>query len=612
MSKPNTKRDKNNHEFSFGPNPYIDEAIDKKSVVKSISQAFIGEISAGKNTYVYDAHTYHTKVPPEGIEEFLDYYTEPGDTVLDPFCGSGMTGIAAFRKGRNFILSDLSPAAAFIAFNLNSPISEKEYSNCISDILKKGRSLEQKLYSTTCRECSNQVNISFMVWSYKVICYECSNEFVLWDHVQHVTDSPKTSKIKSEFNCPCCKKKLLKRNLSRTTKVPVQIGYKCDCKKSIKIRTHKLNSKDQKLLAKIERIGVPQELWYPKDKFPKGVNTNQAIESGIDSVDKAYTTRALWCYAWLWNEALKLKNFELRNKVLFTLTSLYKRVTVFSEFRFWGGSGNTANLNVPKIQKELNVFKAFERKAETIRLYFNDTVPNKSKYRIGAQSACSLIQIPSDSIDYVFTDPPFGSNINYSEMNFIWESWLQHQTEISEEAIVNKVQKKTLEDYSDLLTRSFKEINRVLKKDAWCSIMFHNSSSKVWQALQSAINSAGLNIQGIQTFDKKHGTFKQFVSENAVGYDLVISCKKIKASNSTQLDSFEIQDVKGYVERFLKEEDQFKVKFLHVDREDEFDYRKIYANWISSNIDKVNIELDFKDFRKIVDEVLSKRASFVS
>jgi len=61
---------------------------------------FTGEIRAGKNTYVYDAHTYHTKVPPGGIVQLIEYYTKPGDTVLDPFCGSGMTGVAAAPLGR--------------------------------------------------------------------------------------------------------------------------------------------------------------------------------------------------------------------------------------------------------------------------------------------------------------------------------------------------------------------------------------------------------------------------------------------------------------------------------------------------------------------------------
>src|SRR6218665_2767225 len=86
------------------------------------STSFLTNIIAGKNTYVYDAHTYHTKVPPEGIKELIRHYTKEKEIVLDPFCGSGMTGIAALELNRKSILSDLSPAAVFIASNLTTPI----------------------------------------------------------------------------------------------------------------------------------------------------------------------------------------------------------------------------------------------------------------------------------------------------------------------------------------------------------------------------------------------------------------------------------------------------------------------------------------------------------
>lgn len=79
------------------------------------STPFQGQIRAGKNTYVYDAHTYHTKVPRNGIAQLIEYYTDPGNVVLDPFCGSGMTGVGATPLGRKVLLNDISPAAVFIA-----------------------------------------------------------------------------------------------------------------------------------------------------------------------------------------------------------------------------------------------------------------------------------------------------------------------------------------------------------------------------------------------------------------------------------------------------------------------------------------------------------------
>src|SRR3954471_20410916 len=56
---------------------------------------FAADIKEGKNDPIYNAHSYHTKVPPRSIIPYILHYTKPGDLVLDPFCGSGMTGVAA-------------------------------------------------------------------------------------------------------------------------------------------------------------------------------------------------------------------------------------------------------------------------------------------------------------------------------------------------------------------------------------------------------------------------------------------------------------------------------------------------------------------------------------
>jgi 16S rRNA G966 N2-methylase RsmD len=97
---------------------------------------------AGKNTYVYDAHTYHTKVPPQAIAYLIEHYAEPGELVLDPFCGSGMTGVAALRTGRIPILIDLSPAATFIAYNFLMIFNEQ---NVFQVFERKAQTIQQYL-----------------------------------------------------------------------------------------------------------------------------------------------------------------------------------------------------------------------------------------------------------------------------------------------------------------------------------------------------------------------------------------------------------------------------------------------------------------------------------
>jgi DNA modification methylase len=587
----------------LGPNPHFGDFCDTHRVPKVVGAPYEREISAGKNSYVYDAHTYHTKVPPEGISSLIEHYTRPGDLVLDPFCGSGMTGVAATSLGRKVLLSDLSPAAVFIAYNLNTPIDQGRYLNAVQAVLEQCKDAEQNLYSTHCRTCRQLTPMLYMVWSYGLICNQCNQEFVLWDVARDERESVRESKILSEFACPHCAKPIKKRGLKRTKRYPVSVGYRC-CRAGLKECTASPDEFDRALIKELED-GPPEELWYPKDRFQDGINTRQPIAAGITSIDKAYTPRALYAMALLWKIASAWPVDEVRNKLLFTITSLYQRVTVFSEFRFWGGSGNTANYNVPAIMNEQNVFTTFERKANTIGWYFREAASRVREIEVSTQSACCLSQIPNESIDYIFTDPPFGANINYSEMNFLWESWLRAKTDTREEAIVNKVQGKDYDDYQRILCRAFGEMRRVLKNDSWLTVVFHNSSEKAWHAIQTSLDEAGFSIEGTQTFDKQHGTFKMFVSDNAVGYDLVLHCRKSDKA-ATYLIKHSAADghenAREYIMRsLLNKSTSYNVHYLHVARGDEFDYRRLYADWLSEALRQRLVSVSFEEFRTIVD-----------
>lgn len=83
---------------------------DHAKPASTADEPIVGGVSAGKNTYTYDAHTYHTKVPPQGIAEILRGYLPEGGVVLDPFAGSGMTGVAACALGLDAVLDELSPS----------------------------------------------------------------------------------------------------------------------------------------------------------------------------------------------------------------------------------------------------------------------------------------------------------------------------------------------------------------------------------------------------------------------------------------------------------------------------------------------------------------------
>jgi 16S rRNA G966 N2-methylase RsmD len=94
-----------------------------------------------------------------------------------------------------------------------------------------------------------------------------------------------------------------------------------------------------------------------------------------------------------------------------------------------GGGPMNGTLYVPSLSKEIPVLKMLEehiKKAAKMR----SLVPSRRPNIVGTISHVDLTSIPSCSVDYIFTDPPFGGNLMYSELNFIWESWLRIRTNI--------------------------------------------------------------------------------------------------------------------------------------------------------------------------------------
>src|SRR5437879_5981570 len=93
-------------------------------------------IDVSKTSSSYRAHSYHTKVPPDAIIPFIRAFTQPGEIILDPFCGSGMTGVAALMEGRNALLSDLSPAAVHISRNYTTPCDPEAFADALIRVEK--------------------------------------------------------------------------------------------------------------------------------------------------------------------------------------------------------------------------------------------------------------------------------------------------------------------------------------------------------------------------------------------------------------------------------------------------------------------------------------------
>jgi DNA modification methylase len=556
--------------YTVCPNPYIKEFFDKHGKYYDEKndayhkEPFVGDISEGKSHPIYTAHSYHTKVPHKAIEKYIEHYTDEGDIVLDGFCGTGMTGIAAKILNRNCILSDLSPIATFIAHNYNHAGDtidfKKEATEVLNDLEKEclwmyETNIELKHQQTldssqinifnNVEEVSPKGIINYVVWSDVFLCPFCHTEYVFWEEAI----DRKQAKVMDEYGCPNCqaminKKDSLKvivetydssidKQIQLTKQIPVLISYTAKVKKNGKWKDLRLqknpDKNDLELLDKINGLDIPY--WFPTDELPNGYNTDQPKRShGYTNVHHFYTKRNLWCLAAFFNK-IKMKS---NKQLLFLLTSMINRSTQMNRIHlknfFFGGGGWNAGylkgtLYVSSLPVETSIFEQIESRISSISSALATLTYSNSECIIENISSTNL-STPDNSIDYIFTDPPFGSNIMYSELNFIWESWLRVQTCNTNEAIINNVQGKSIAFYRELMLKSFKEFYRVIKPNRWITIEFNNSSSAIWNLIQESIMKSGFIIGQVSVLDKKQGSFKQVTSPNSVKSDLVISAFK--------------------------------------------------------------------------------------
>jgi len=382
--------------------------------------------------------------------------------------------------------------------------------------------------------------INYTVWSDVFICSECGGEIVFWE----AAVDQEQGAVRDEFPCPACgalqsKRTLdrawesvfdaaLKQPLRRAKQVPVLINYSVGKKRYEK----QPDANDLALIRRIEESEIPY--WFPTDRMPPGDESRRNDDIGMTHAHHFYTRRNLWVLATLWRYFSDLRDQRLAMIGLFALTAALRYLSRMSKlgttyyFRGGGGAINAGllgTLYVPSFPAENNVIKTITTRLPKLARVLHQ-LPSFRTVLLSTQSSNLLLNWSSNSVDYVFIDPPFGQNLMYSELNFLWEAWLGVCTNNRSEAIVNKVQRKALPEYQDLMEACFREFYRVLKPGRWMTVEFHNSQTAVWNSIQEGLSRAGFVIADVSTLDKQQGTFKQVTSTGAVKQDLIISAYK--------------------------------------------------------------------------------------
>lgn len=582
--------------YTACPNPWLEDFVRHYGAPYNTDEIysrgpFAADVNEGRSDAIYNAHSYHTKVPPRAIVRYLLNYTNPGDLVFDGFCGTGMTAAAAqlcadrsviqslgYRvddKGvifeaendgnktiwrevsklgpRRAIINDLSPAATFISYNYNRICKDDYFSNGTDAILSKAENRFGWMFQTLHNPRPGQIEaacdiiskeqtpdisssgncgrINYIVWSDIFSCPQCSGDIVFWN----VAVDRENGKILDQFKCPHCDSDLEKRDLEPKTskyhdpalnenvqhrvQMPAYISYTFGSSRYEK----QADEADIALAKKISELDL--EHWYPYFPLKKGDKTGEPIKLGITHTHHFYTHRCLAVLSYYRSNGLAYwAPFS-------ALTPRATRMHRIAASRLGGakkGEGGATvgiingTLYVPSLSVEMNVMdQAKDRLKAYSKAWFK-----KYPTLTTTQSSTNLNGIPENSVDYVFIDPPFGSNLMYSELNSLWEGWLKVFTKDTEEAIENKSQGKQLDDYRRLMTRCFREVYRILKPGRWATIEFSNTQASVWNSIQTAIQEAGLVVANVSALNKKQGSFNAVTNPTSVKQDLIISAYK--------------------------------------------------------------------------------------
>jgi len=180
---------------------------------------------------------------------------------------------------------------------------------------------------------------------------------------------------------------------------------------------------------------------------------------------------------------------------------------------------------ISSLISEVSPWYILDGKTKRLVQAFANLDAQRGNVVIAAQSA-SVAPAIENSVDYIFTDPPFGENIYYADLNYLVESWHGVRTNSAPEAIIDQAKHKDLRDYQDLMRQAFISFYHWLKPGRWMTVEFHNSHNAVWNAIQEALSSAGFVVADVRTLDKQQSSYRQVTAASAAKQDLVISAYK--------------------------------------------------------------------------------------
>ena len=577
--------------------------------MENLEKLYAKPLPSSRAGALYNAFSYPTKISPEAIAIYIACTTKPGDTVLDAFAGSGSTGIAALLcehptqqmydiaeslgvypewGARNAVLYEIGTYASFAIKTLLNRLPAHEYRNAVSSFTKKAIRIVGNAYTVLDPE-NNKGTLRYAIWSEILKCPSCGKESSYFN----LAMDRNPAAFKKVVKCPHCGKAhdvekmsfatedyydpILNRTITRKKRIPAWIygttaGQNWD----------RAACPEDMCLHQCEKL-----LRYHTDakEIKWGELHRSGYHYGISHLHHFYTQRNYLVMSVLWRltesfpkrqaDALKLLllSYNATHCTLMTRVVAKKNA---KDFALTGAQSGV--LYISKAPVEKNILLGLQRKAKAFAEAYAMLEKCSGSVLVHNKSSAHM-QEPDGSIDYVFTDPPFGDFIPYAEVNQINELWLGTVTDRTDEVIISGSQGKNIVTYQEMLTAVFKEVYRTLKPQGYASVVFHAAKAKIWGTFSNSINDSGFHIAFSNILDKTQASFKQVVSEGSVRGDPLFLLKKAANKEGGYLSDTEILD-----------------KIIQDNATDEnFDMRRCYSMYVYTCLEqRITVTMDAK------------------
>jgi 16S rRNA G966 N2-methylase RsmD len=437
------------------------------------------QIPPEAHTAMYVWHRYWSRKTWNVVGAYIENYCPSDGIVFDPFAGSGVVAIEAARRGRRAIVCDLNPVANLITETTLRPLDTLKFKRAFERIETEVRDRIEKLYEIHCVKCNKPL-----------VC----NAFVRKGEKLMQVRYPK---------CPHC-------------------GHRCI--------DGKPTAADVEALNHLERKSPTG--WYPTNRLYYHDGQPFMKKEKYDSIDELFTRRNLQALSWLYESIEKEPDDQLREAFLATFTSMVHLCTRMlpvgnpqptNHYTYFSSPGWTQHSfwSAPRYMEQA-VWEKFESavighqgilnaKEEANKILpkvrithdWQKVIKGKADIAIVTGDCLKLMKKMQDgSIDYIFTDPPYGSSVQYGELSLLWNSWLKRDTNyidnlLTQEIILNKRQRKSFDIYHKLIAQSFRGCFEVLRPNSYLTLTFHNPTFKVRNATVRAGLYAGFDFEKI-------------------------------------------------------------------------------------------------------------------